>query len=612
MGKLTSDELEEYLLLLEGIMRDEQRADICKFARAISVPGTPSPAESSDIAKRIANPLWEPAPDEQIELYYADNLAPAKHHDLILRTIQSVDSGALRAPDGGPIDGVMFFLPPGSSKSTYCSMVAPAHLMGNRPKTNVIAVSYAQELSDRFSRRVRSIVSSKEYGAIFPEARLQEGNTGVRAWSMTNGSEYRSVGVGAGIAGFRADWLWCDDILANREEAESATIRDKVYNALNDDLFTRLKPRGKIGIVMTRWHQSDPAGRLLGDGWNGQSGHWKGADGRNWYVVCCPLIAERDDDPLGRKPGELLWPEWFQQRNADRLQNDKSPTGMRAWASLYQQRPAPNEGTILLREYWRPWGRLVQDGNQWVNTKAPPECEFLFLSYDTATEAGEENDYSACTMWGVFNHSTSAGKGREVDQRNLIMLGAWREKIAAVDLIKRVEAHVKRFSPDMILIEKRASGAQLIQELKRRRWPVKAWLPKGPPGTRGKVPRAHAISYLLESGSVWYYPIHSSQAQTTPDDVIDESAAFPNGTYIDLVDTVTQALAWARDKYFLKIATDELSDEEEEDRTERNYLDQSRSRRLYARKPASGAGVGDDDDGPAASKSKSRRLYGGR
>ncbi len=293
----------------------------------------------------------------------------------------------------------------------------------------------------------------------------------------------------------------------------------------------------------------------------------------------------------------------------ERLKNDRTPQGMRRYASLYQQRPAPNEGTILLRDFWRPWGQLVEQGGQWLNTKEPPEIESLILSYDTATEDGQENDFSACTMWGIFEHTTKLARGREAKQRHAILLGAWQEKIAAVDLIKTVEGHVKRFSPDVVLVEKKSSDMQLIQELKRRMWPVRAWLPKGPPGTRGKVPRAHAVAYVLEQGSVWFYPIHSSQAQTTPQDVIDSCAAFPNGAHDDLVDSVTQALAYLRDKYLLQIASDASTEQEEDEEDEREALAAGKPRRLY------GSVNGSTKSARTTfteSLDRSRRLYGSR
>jgi phage terminase large subunit-like protein len=165
-------------------------------------------------------------------------------------------------------------------------------------------------------------------------------------------------------------------------------------------------------------------------------------------------------------------------------------------------------------------------------------------------------------------------------------MGAWRERVEAVDLIKKIEVHMRNLKPDLLLIEKRASGHQVLQELKRRRWPVRAFLPKGPPGTRGKVPRAHGVAYMFEQGIVHYYPIHSSMAVTTPETVIDECAQFPQGMNDDLVDCVTSGLAFLRDKFFLQVPTDAPTDEEEDEREEREQTKAVKGRRLYSARPA--------------------------
>ena len=347
---------------------------------------------------------------------------------------------------------------------------------------------------------------------------------------------------------------------------------------------------------------------MLGETYKGQSGFWTGTNGMNFWIINLPLIAEHADDPMGRNIGEVMWPENYKPRTVERLRNDRTPSGMRLFSSLYQQRPAPAEGAVILREYWQPWGKLVERNGKWVNDKAPPDVSMLVMSYDTAFEEGEEADFSAATLWGVFEHRVSIGGGRRADHNHAILLGAWRDKVSAADLLRKVEEHYKQYSPDLILIEKRASGIQLIQELKRKRLPVRAWLPRGKPGMLGKLPRLHGISTIFEAGCVHYYPVHHGQAATTPQTVIDEVSMAPNGKYWDLTDTVTSCLDYLRRANLINVPSDAPTEQEEFDEAERDATARNQPRRLYG-----GGNVvrRDEDDAPDAAGT-GRRLYGGR
>lgn len=530
------------------------------------------------------------APVEDSEEFYARKVAPAAHHRLILDTVQKMADGRFDS-----VDGVMIFCPPGAAKSTYSSVLAPAWLLGRKQITNVIATSYGDELAQKFGRRVRHIARSAEFQKIMG-CTITGDNQAVNDWSLTNGSEYRASGFQGTITGIRADFLIIDDPVKNREEADSETIRNKVFDGYVDNCQSRLKPGGKIFLIMTRWHEDDLAGRLLGEKWKGQSGLWRATDGRLFMVINLPLLAEHDDDPLGRKHGELLWPEWFRMEEARRLQaaGKKGGTWARTWSSLYQQRPAPNEGAILQRSYWKPWKK-----------DKLPECSRLFLCYDTAFEEDEQADYSAMTAWGVFESISRKPTGEEYHHSHVILLGAWQDKVSAVDLMDVVEGHCQLFKPDRVLVEKRASGIQLIQEMKRKRFPVQAWLPRGKPGTKGKVPRAHAIAAILEQGSVWYVPGSKTEQ------VLEQCAAFPFGANDDLVDTVTMALAFFRDKWIFKTADDELDEDELRDALLARSDKRRHKRSLYAG-PVSRSGSDlDADEIATMTQETRRRLWGG-
>lgn len=615
LSRLSDEEAREYLELLELQYAEVRRQDICEYAQFVEVPGTPAPMAEGDriamlkakeAARRVQTedgPAWEiDEPElaaENEQEWYPRQLKVFKHHRLILRTAQGlmeeeVVTGPLaNGHDGIVPDGAMLFMPPGSAKSSYASVVVPSYCMGRWPGTDVIGVSYGSELAKRFGRRVRHICRSQRFSGLWSykgePISVSQDNQAVDQWSLTNGSTYRAVGVFGGLTGNRADLICPDDPIAGREEAESEIIREKTFAAFSDDLFSRLKPRGKVLLSMTRWHEDDPAGRLLGEDWEGQSGLWLGTDGRWWLVLCCPYLADALDDPLGRQLGERIWPEWFDDRHEDLAR----ASGDRTWQSLYQQKPSASEGVILLKKFWRCWphGKAEPDPAQLENpeeTEPPKNWAQCVLVYDTAFEDGQDNDYSAMTAWASFGRRPPIGKrlgprGDE-EQQNLLLLGGDRAKLSAVDLFKWVTGHIEFFRPDWIIVEKKASGIQLLQELRRARprWEdlgqvhyvnIIEWTPPFPPAASGKVPRAHSAAVLMERGTVWYMPGGKSEA------IIRECAALPNGRHDDWADTVTCMLIWSRDASLLEMPGDVLdkAEEEEAEREDKEFWDSSRT-----------------------------------
>ena len=621
LSQLTPMERRDLIQALEVMHKDKRKGDIVEYAAHIEVPGAPSKMNLNDRQKMLARkaqidmlkinsgakveiPEYDFEKDEVDEgEFYPKQLDIPEHGAMILSAVQGMME---EMPVEGPLtnghqgivpDGIMFFFSPGSAKSTYASVIAPTYVMGRFPGTDVIGTSYGSELAKRFGRRVRSICRSDKYAAQW-DTQLTGDNQAVDAWSLMNGSTYRAVGILGGVTGNRADLLIIDDPIAGREEAESEIIREKTNAAMKDDLFTRLKPGGKVLLIQTRWHEDDPAGHLLGEKWEGQSGLWRGTDGRWWLVFCCPLICDALDDPLNRRLGERMWPQWF----TDRYVELARAMGERAWNSLYQQKPAASEGIILLRKYWKCWPHGKPDPTQQQKDRPgdvePPEhWAQCWLVYDTAFEDGQDNDYSAMTAWVSFTKEKPGKRQirlKDSDdktdpiQQQVIMLGAWRGKVKAVDLFDIVKQHVKFFRPEWVIVEKKASGIQLLQELRRERsryvdeqglhYPaIVEWLPPFPPGANGKVPRAHAASVVLASGSVWYLPGPMTAG------VIKECAAFPNGKHDDWTDTVTSSLIWSRNVNLLDRPSDKLDKHEKEDLERGEFDRRTEGRGLYGR-----------------------------
>lgn len=589
LANLSDDELAELADAYEQLHLREQRENIVAFALNTEVPGTPSPYSENDRIRmlkrkeqmrraRVSETEYEDAEDVEpeeadvVELY-PQQLELADHHQLMLEVMQAlVEEEPIVGPlangfEGRYADGAIFMLPPGSAKSSFMSVVTPAFVLGKYDGLDVISLSYGADLARRFGRRVRHIARSERYARQFGTT-ITADNQAVDQWSLENGSSYKAAGMLGGVTGNRADLALVDDPIAGREEAESEVIREKTWQAFKDDVLTRLKPRGKVAISMTRWHEDDPAGRILGENWDGQSGLWEGTDGRLWLVLCIPLIASADDDPLGRARGERLWPEWFDERFVELARAQ----GERSWNSLYQQRPSASDGNILLKSAWRCWphGKAEPTEEQRENPHKVEPPKFgtwrqCVLYYDTALKEEEQNDYSAMTAWLSFERSVAIPQNKRTvaKQQNMLMIGAWRARIQASELLKAVLDHIDHFKPDRVVIEDKASGIQLIQELRKRRPRheygevlVEAWVPPGKRGTTDKVSRAWSASLTLNEGSIWYMPGPMTEV------AIKEAASFPNGRNDDLTDTITMAILHSRDLNLLEISADALSSEE--------------------------------------------------
>jgi predicted phage terminase large subunit-like protein len=250
--------------------------------------------------------------------------APALHHQLLLQTLDAVGRGE--------IDRLMVLMPPGSAKSTFASILFPVWWLTEHPSTSVIATSHTASLAEDFSRQVREQV--REYGDRLGY-RLLHGAQMARHWRTTNRGEYFSAGVRGPLTGHRADLVIIDDPVKSHAEADSSVFRDRLWNWYRADLTTRLKPGGRVVLIMTRWHEDDLAGRLLAQ------------DPLEWHVIRLPATAD-DDDPLGRALNSALWPAW---EDDAALQRRRDTLGGRVWYAMYQQTPRPPKGSLFKTEF---------------------------------------------------------------------------------------------------------------------------------------------------------------------------------------------------------------------------------------------------------------------
>ena len=254
---------------------------------------------------------------------YALEVTPAAHHILICEAIDS-----LLADD---YDELIINSPPGSAKSTYTSHALPSYFMGRYPTHNVILATHTSDLSERWSRKVRNTVDSKEHNNVFPLSRLSHDSTAVSRWATSGGGEVLAAGVGGSILGFRADLGILDDPISGYEQAQSLTQLAKIHSWYETDFVTRLKPGAKTVLICQRLSPNDLAGYLI------QRNELNPT--KRQRILILPMEA-KSNDPLGREPGDRLWPEWYTPQMVEDAKRDEFK-----WKTLYQQEPPSESGS---------------------------------------------------------------------------------------------------------------------------------------------------------------------------------------------------------------------------------------------------------------------------
>jgi predicted phage terminase large subunit-like protein len=254
---------------------------------------------------------------------------PAPVHRFVAEQLERIERGE--------IDRLMLRLPPRHGKSELSARSFPAWALGRRPWRQFICASASSSLADDIGRDVRNIVRSEAYRLIYPNVALSSDSKAAGKWNTDQGGCWYSVGVGGDILGRGAHIVVIDDPFGSMQDAQSATVRDRVWQWFNGTLLNRLEPGGAIVIIGHRMHEDDLQGRL-----QGRMG--AGGDYDKWEIVELPAIAE-DGDPLGRAPGEALWPERFDLAALARIRSNMFG---RDWSSLYQQRPTSEEGEFFV------------------------------------------------------------------------------------------------------------------------------------------------------------------------------------------------------------------------------------------------------------------------
>jgi predicted phage terminase large subunit-like protein len=398
-------------------------------------------------------------------------------------------------------------VPPRSLKSHCASIAFPAWLLGHDPSAQIIVASYAQDLANKLSSDCRTLFASSFYRDLF-STRLSPQRQAVQEFMTTRQGFRLSTSIGGVLTGRGADFIIIDDPL-KPDEALSDTQRKAVNDWFDRTLYSRLnnKRDGCIILIMQRLHEDDLVGHVLGM--------------EPWKILRFPAIAEEAEVHVfqssygngtrrfERRAGEALHPE---REPLEILNHIREAQGEYNFAGQYQQTPAPLGGGLVKAEWFKTY----------AESNLPANFEMIFQSWDTANKPTELSDYSVCTTWGV-------------KEKHAYLLHVVRKRLGYPELKRAVREQAEAFSSQTILIEDRASGTQLTQELlSEGMHAVQKYEP-----TMDKIMRMHSVTSTIENGFV-----HLPDKAAWLADYLHELTSFPKGKYDDQADSTSQALDW--------------------------------------------------------------------
>jgi predicted phage terminase large subunit-like protein len=420
---------------------------------------------------------------------------PYKHLQPVIEALEKVARRELTR--------LMIFMPPRHGKSMAVSETFPSYFIGLHPSMHIIIASYGDVLAQQFGRRNKQKV--EEFGKSIFNISISADQASKVDWELAlprGGGAVTSVGIGGAITGKGADLLIIDDPIKNREEANSITYRNKVWEEWQNTLRTRLEGKfASVIIIATRWHHDDLVGRLL-------NAEYAAVD--DWTIISLPAIAEQNDI-LGRAVGEPLCAElgydkaWATKTKAD--------VGSYVWDALFQQHPSVQKGSIFKRYWWRFYNTL------------PLKFDRIIQSWDMAFKDMTVSSFVVGQVWGLAN-------------ARIYLLDQLRGHFDFVKTLEAVSALSAKWPISQsqgIYVEDKANGPAVISVLKEKIMGLIAVTPQG-----SKTSRAYAVTPLVEAANV-YLP--NVLLQPWVDDYIAELTAFPTGTHDDQVDATTQALS---------------------------------------------------------------------
>lgn len=443
--------------------------------------------ETQDTAAFLGEQFWTLLPHLFAERASGGKWKPYKH-------LQYISTQIAR----GLIQGGGRYIvtcPPRHGKSQLISNWLPTWFLYNFPERKVILASYAVEFATKWGGQVKENLT--ENPLILTA--LSKSTKAKKRFMTLEGGQMITAGIGGPITGEGADLFIIDDPLKNYQEAMSDLIRERQKDWFRSVARTRLEPGASIVILQTRWHEDDLSGWL-------QSQNDKDDDFNQWTVINLPALCEKDIDELGRKKGEALCPERYDEKNLGEIKKD---LGDVIWSALYGQDPVAQKGNIIHGEWIRFYDEL-------------PELDEMGLFADLAYKDGEENDFTAIEAWGR--------KGPDV-----FLMGQIRDRMpfpTQLDSFERMCAlYPEAFHKE---IEEKANGAALLQVVRDRINGLSANNPR-----TSKEARLAAVSPLYKAGNV-YYP--NPERNPWVKENIKEITKFPRYAFDDTVDVASMAV----------------------------------------------------------------------
>ena len=413
---------------------------------------------------------------------------PALHHLKILEALDGVSQGKTRQ--------LMLLLPPGSAKSTYASRLFPAWWLAQHPHSSVIMACHTARLAEHFGRAIRGLVAghSETLGL-----RLSKDARATGRFEANNGSEFFGIGVHGAVTGRRADLALIDDPIRCFADAESFSAREHLWEWFRTELVTRMKPQGRMVLVMTRWHDDDLAGRLIGQG--------------GWSTLRLPALAELGD-PLGRSPGEPLWPEW---EDGPAIEAKRALLGERHFSALFQQQPLRHAGQVFDPRHMR----TVDAVPAGVTVRA----------WDLASTVNEGGDPDWTAGVKLVRDGTGA-----VFVDDVIRFRAVAGEVAA-----RIRNTAERDGTDVTIGLPQDPGQAGKSQVMFLTQLLAGFRVVATPESGSKIVRAMPVASQVSNGALAMRSANWNAA------FLDELACFPQGRKDDQVDALSRAFAMLLD-----------------------------------------------------------------
>lgn len=408
---------------------------------------------------------------------------------------------------------------PQEGKSQRATRFGSLWALTRDPTRRIGIASYAQSLAESFGRDIRNWIASSNgfEGSLDLRLRIARDSGAAGRWSLAgHGGGVLCVGVGSGLTGRALDALIIDDPFASKEQADSPTYRQKVWDWWQAVGSTRLAPGAPVIVILTRWHEDDLAGRLL-----------KAEDGKQWRVINIPALADHrvslgETDPLGREPG--TWLLSARGRTKAQWEAIRIRSGAQVFNALYQGRPSPETGNVWQRQWWRRYETPLWSSTGDGRSYTVEGMDEVLMSWDMTFKDTKTSDFVVGQVW--------ARRGA-----NAYLLDQVHRRLTFTETLTAFEALVKKWPQAKAkLVEDKANGTAVMDTLRSRIPGIVAINP-----TESKIARANAVSPFIEAGNV-HLP-SSTIALFSVGEFVDEAAMFPNGAHDDQVDAASQALA---------------------------------------------------------------------